>query len=98
MSHILITLAAQVAVGLVSRRWLAGGVLMIAFYVGREFTQAEYRWIAAYGAGERANMPLLAGFDPRVWNAKSLSDFLLPLVAVLSVYACMVGLRRLRRR
>lgn len=96
MSHMIIALVAQLAVGFLTRRWLLGGILAVAFYVGREFTQAEYRWIAAYASGERANMPALAGFDPRVWNFKSLSDVLLPLAIVLVCYACTLKLRTRR--
>lgn len=60
------------------------GWLCAAFFVGREHAQAEYRWIDAYGGGQRANMPWWGGFDPKVWNLKSLCDWLLPLcVAVL---------------
>lgn len=72
---------------------LAGAVLQVpilaalcaCFYLGREFTQAEYRWIAAYAQGKRENMPCWGGFDLRIWNRKSLFDWLLPvLVAVLT--------------
>lgn len=57
--------------------------LCAAFYVGREHTQAEYRWIDAYGGGRRDAMPWWGGFDPRVWNCKSLLDWLLPVCAAL---------------
>jgi hypothetical protein len=66
--------------------WLIGGLLMASHYIGRELTQAEYRWIAAYGSGLRANMPWWGRFDPRVWNVKSLSDWLSPLIAAMVVY------------
>lgn len=55
------------------------GLGSAVFFVGREHTQAEYRWIAAYGGGKRANLPYWGGFDPRVWSLKSILDFALPL-------------------
>ena len=97
MSHLLLALLAQFLIGVASGRWLLGGVVVVAFYVGREFTQAEYRWIAAFGEGQRANMPLLAGFDARVWNLKSLSDFLLPLAGVVVLYMVVRVLGNRRR-
>lgn len=57
--------------------------LCVAFYIGREHAQAEYRWIDACGDGRRENMPWWGGCDPRVWNRKSLLDWLLPAVVVL---------------
>lgn len=57
--------------------------LCAAFYIGREHAQAEYRWIDAYGNGHRDNMPWWGGFDPRVWDRKSLLDWLLPVCMAL---------------
>lgn len=57
--------------------------LCAAFYTGREHAQAEYRWIDAYGNGHRDNMPWWGGFDPRVWDRKSLLDWLLPVCVAL---------------
>lgn len=69
--------------------WLTGVPCLAAggacFYAGREHAQAEYRWIDAYGGGRRESMPWWGGFDPRVWNVKSVADILLPcLVAVFA--------------
>ncbi|MGN0008177.1 MAG: hypothetical protein ACI33N_00750 [Desulfovibrionaceae bacterium] len=69
--------------------WLTGVPGLAAggacFYAGREHAQAEYRYIDAYGGGRRENLPWWGGLDPRVWNVKSLADFLLPcLVAVFA--------------
>ncbi|MDB5621951.1 MAG: hypothetical protein JWR39_514 [Devosia sp.] len=86
MTHVLLTVLVQLSLGLALRRWLLGGLMMIAFYLGREITQAEYRWISAFGAGRRANMPWWGGLDPQAWNAKSVLDVLLPVLAVLAVY------------
>ena len=50
-----------------------------AFYMGREFTQAEYRYIAAYCNGKRENMPWNAGILPAAWTVKGMLDWVLPL-------------------
>jgi hypothetical protein len=83
--HALISVLVQVAVGLLSGDWVIGGVVLAAFYVGRELTQAEYRWIEQYGWGLRSNMPWWGAFDRRVWGVKSVLDFVLPALAVAVV-------------
>lgn len=80
MIHALIALGFQAAIGIATGNWWIGGAFAL-FYMGREHAQAEYRWIEHYGAGRRANMPWWGGFDPKVWNLKSLTDWLLPLLA-----------------
>lgn len=83
--HILIALTLQAACGLTTGDWLAGGLFAAGIFVGREHAQAEYRWIETYGKRKRANMPWWGGFDPRVWNRKSMLDWLAPLAAVTIV-------------
>lgn len=56
-------------------------LLVIAgFYLGREHAQAEYRYIEQFCDHKRANMPWWGGLSPKVWNAKSLTDWLLPAI------------------
>ncbi|WP_241362868.1 hypothetical protein [Escherichia coli] len=73
--HALCAVAAQVLVG-----------LFTGFFIAREHTQAEYRWIEMFGHGKRMNMPWWGGFDPRVWDVASLMDFSVPVVACLLVW------------
>jgi hypothetical protein len=81
MIHIPMALAMQLFFGNVFHDWWLGAAFGSAFFIGREITQAEYRWIEAYGSGLRANMPWWGAFDRRVWNAKSLVDFVAPAAA-----------------
>ena len=85
MNHILISVALQLALGLTLGQWWLGALLGPLFFLGREIAQAEYRWIEAYGGGRRANMPLLGGFDRRVWSGKSLRDVFFPVLIVCLV-------------
>ena len=94
MTHILITLAAQTLVGLLFGRWYLGGLGFAAFYLGREITQAEYRWISALGQGRRANMPWWGGFDPQIWNLKSIGDTLGPALASLALFVAVALVKR----
>ena len=66
----------------ISRRAIAG----CTFFIAREHTQAEYRWIEMFGHGKRMNMPWWGGFDPRAWDVASLMDFAVPVVACLLVW------------
>ena len=66
-------------------------LLPAGFYIGREFAQAEYRYIEEYCGRKRANMPWWAPFSPKAWTLKGLLDFLLPCVVV----AVMIVLQRI---
>ena len=65
---------------------------MGAFYYGREFTQAEYRWISKLGRGRRANMPIWGGLDPRIWTPKSIADAVVPALCCFVVWLAIKGL------
>lgn len=85
-SHPAIALAMLVTIGILTANWWAGAAFGTAFFIGRETTQAEYRWIEKYGQGKRSNMPFWGGFDPRVWNTfKPWLDWLLPTAMVLAI-------------
>lgn len=71
---------------------------MCAFYIGREITQAEYRWISSFGEGRRANMPWWGGLDLRVWNLKSATDALGPIFAALALCILVSIIRRIRNK
>lgn len=76
--------AATLACGFLGVAWLAA-----AFYVGREVTQAEYRYIQAHG-GKRADCPWYCGLFPSAWNLKSILDWSLPLLIAVA-FALMTG-------
>ena len=84
--HAAVSVALQVAVGLASGDWLSGGIAACIWFIAREHTQAEYRWIEKFGKGLRANMPQWGGFDYRVWNAASALDFIVPVIACAGIY------------
>ena len=84
--HGTIAVACQLIVwGVFANPWL-GGLLACTWWVAREHTQAEYRWIATFGSGKRSNMPRWGGFDIRVWNLPSVLDFIVPVVLCLAAY------------
>ena len=82
LEHALVALAMQTVIGLTTGRWWTGAALASGYFVGREISQAEYRWIELYGAGLRANMPWWAAFDARVWTKlDQVVDWLGPVLA-----------------
>ena len=86
LGHPVGAVAAQCLIGLLTENWWAGAAFGAAFFVGREITQAEYRWIEAYGRGQRANLPWWGAFDPRVWRkADAWADWLAPVVCVCAI-------------
>lgn len=85
--HAAIALIAQVLTGLLTGNWWLGGALACTWWLAREHTQAEYRWIERFGGGSRAAMPWWGGFDPRVWGIGSVLDWLVPVTACALLYA-----------
>lgn len=86
LTHAAIAVAMQCAFGLLSGMWTAGVAIGCIWFIAREHTQAEYRWIAQLGGGKRANMPWWGGFSWRAWNMPSLLDWLVPVLACAAVY------------
>lgn len=84
--HALAAVTLQIALGVSFGYWVTGGVLGCIWFIAREHTQAEYRWIAQFGNGKRANMPWWGGFDWRAWDLASLLDWLVPVLACTVVY------------
>lgn len=93
LPHVIIALALQ-AIGFTIYHWISPVWLTaygaILWYLSRELTQAEYRWIRAYGAGKRANLPWWGMFDRRVWDVKSACDWLVPtaIVTAVALFLC----------
>jgi hypothetical protein len=83
--HAVAAVATQALFGLATGGWVLGGLVGCAWFIAREHTQAEYRWIAAFADGKRAAMPWWGGFDPRAWSLDSLLDWLVPVLACAGV-------------
>ena len=62
LEHIALALTIQILVGRLTGNWWAGAALASAYFVGREVTQAEYRWIELYGGPARQHA--LGGVRP----------------------------------
>lgn len=60
------------------------GWAAVAFYVGRELAQAEYRYIKAHG-GKRSDSPWYCGVLYEAWTPKGVLDWLLPVV-IATIY------------
>lgn len=83
--HAALAAAVQTLVGLLTGNWWLGGLLACTWWVAREHTQAEYRWIERFGHGQRAAMPQWGGFDPRIWNWPSVLDWMVPLITFILI-------------
>lgn len=83
LAHAGYALAMQFVFGLATGSFWGGAVLAVGFFIGRELTQAEYRWIDQFGQGKRANLPDWGMFDRRVWtHIDSWMDWILPTISV----------------
>lgn len=84
--HALMAVIAQAAIGFTTGAWWTAAIGASAFFIGREITQAEYRWIEHHGGGLRANMPWWGPFDLRVWSKlDQWIDWIGPLAATVAV-------------
>ena len=84
--HAIAAVALQCTVGLAFGDWFTGCALGCLWFMAREHTQAEYRWITKLGNGKRDNMPWWGGFDPRVCDAASVLDWMVPVIVCAAVY------------
>lgn len=75
----------QGVVWLLTGNLLAGAMLAVGFFLGREHAQAEYKAINTDFDGKRANMPWYAGFNPKYWTLDALLDVAFPTAAVIAV-------------
>lgn len=89
IEHIAIAVSVQVIIGLLTGDWWTGAAAGSFLFIGREITQAEYRWIKQLGQGKRANIPRFGGLDPKVWkwteNSDSWLDWVLPAVTTVII-------------
>lgn len=87
MNHIIPALLMQLALSPID--WWLGAAFAIAYYLGREMAQAEYRIIQSRYAGKRANMPWWGGFQRKAWNRDAVLDWLLPTIFVVLTAAVL---------
>lgn len=90
MIHAAIALGTCVVFGLLGMLGLPCWFCLFpaVWYMGREFSQAEYRYIEEYCGRKRANMPWYAPFTSKAWTTKAVLDWLLPWV--ICAVACGV--------
>ena len=65
-------------------------LVIIPFYVAREFAQAEYRYIEQYCGRKREKMPWYAPFTLKAWTVKGVLDFVLPSVVSIICYVITI--------
>ena len=91
-AHVPVSIGVQLACWALGRRlgastraslWL-GCFAGAAVCIMREIPQREYQWIAQFGGGRRANMPGYAGLEIWDWNAHSLSETAMAIVASIA--------------
>ena len=98
IGHIILALALMGIVRLLSRSWIGGAAAASTWAIAREITQAEYRWIEAYGSGLRRNMPWWGGLDLRVWqHADPWLDWIVPTVVAIALAVVLDRRSRVQR-
>jgi uncharacterized membrane protein YjgN (DUF898 family) len=91
--HAGFALLMQCAVWLLTGNLLAGTLLAIGFFFGREHSQAEYKAINTDFGGKRANMPWYAGFNPKYWTLDAMLDLLAPVLVCFAFYFIQFALK-----
>lgn len=91
-THLPISVAAVLIFDALGYSPWAAVLITSTYWISREVTQAEYRWIERLGTGKRASMPWWGGYDPRAWTFKSaVMDMLLPVMAGCGLAYYLVG-------
>ena len=86
LEHLIISLCLQAVIGFVTGNWWAGAAVCAALFIGREQAQAEYRWIAQFGDGQRKNLRWWNALNPKVWNTHNFFwNLALPISWVIGV-------------
>lgn len=86
LQHLLIAVLLQSFIGLVTGNWWAGAALASGIFIGREHSQAEYRWIEQVGEHRRVNLHPWDALEPRMWDFHSwFWNLALPVSAVLAI-------------
>lgn len=85
LSHEITAVGFQLAMLAIFHTAWIGAIGATAFYLSREITQAEYRWIEHYGDHQRAKMKWWNPYEPRVWNLKSLTDWMAPAALTIAI-------------
>jgi hypothetical protein len=91
--HAAIAVFIQTLWGMSTGEWVAGGLMGVLFYVGREHAQAEYRYIQANG-GHRSltpKIPSIGCLSPVYWPLDQLAEVLVPLAACVFVALVMAS-------
>jgi len=90
LEHLLISICLQAVIGFATGNWWAGAAVCAALWIGREQAQAEYRWIAQFGDGQRENLRWWNALDPKVWNTHNFFwNLALPITAVTIIGAML---------
>lgn len=79
--HAAIALILQAIVGLLTGDWLAGALLCVGVFLGREHAQREY-------AIKKPGVALVGyeALDFWRWNIDEILDLVFPIVAVIAAY------------
>ena len=83
--HTLFALTAQAVIYCALGDLWVGAWAASAYFLGREYAQAEQRVIQRHYGNRRANAPLWCGLEPRAWTLKGLFDWIIPTSVVFSV-------------
>lgn len=86
--HAAISLVIQALVGLLTGNWWLGGLVACTWWVAREHTQAEYRYLK-HASLKRSDVKWLEFkvlVTKSAWSKDSVLDFAIPAVAATSAY------------
>lgn len=86
--HAAISLVIQALVGLLTGNWWLGGLVACTWWVAREHTQAEYRYLKHAGL-KRSDVKWLEFkvlVSKSAWSKDSVLDFAIPAVVATSTY------------
>lgn len=87
LEHTVVAILIQLIYGILTDDWCIGAVAAIFFFIGREHSQAEDRWIYKFSIKGREGAPFYCGLDPRVWYKEydAILDWIIPSIVVITI-------------
>lgn len=86
IEHAAIATCIMVLVWFATNDALAGAMAGSWFFIGREHSEAEYRWMDLHKVS-RDGRESLGAFSPAVWTIGSMLDWIAPALACATLWA-----------
>lgn len=86
LEHAAIAACIMAVIWFATNDTLAGAMAGSWFFLGREHSEAEYRWMDLHKTN-RTGAESIGAFSPDVWTIGSLLDWIVPILTCTAIWA-----------